>query len=558
MLEARKWRFLFRIGMVCLGLFMGWRIYMSAIVPGSVPHWDEAAHALKGLLIAEDLKRGDWAGFLYDSYRQVYWPPLLSWFVGVALLVASPSIVTARLVSLGVFLLSAFFLYLAGLQMERERGELIAVVAVVLFLTNQAIVGHAAEVMLEIYGILFLILTFLLYFAITRRPEKTWLHFLLGLSVAGAYFAKSNYGILLFIVIVIAALLDVGFHVRRLLTRQMFYFLIPLIIIFALWFAYPPKIASTWQAMVNVPFGEQDPFTVTGFLFYPHALFEMAGSWWLFVVWATAFLISFRYWRDKNMRFLLLLILFQLALGQIHHTKVVRHHLPVLPAVFLLTGYVLAQTWAWGKVGIRYWLPRVASLALLAGTIITFSLMYQPITRKTDETLIAYLEEIAATHESIWLIGSMDLVQPAAPVLDWELAVQGKVLSVFHSGATMHYEQDRAAQSLLSTMPVPVLQQMVLPVLERSESSAPIRTLYLGLPSGTMYSSGAEGLEAFLRYQGGVDMLETAVVLSRKDDTGRFPESSIGAVLKKMGLEPGESRIFTQTKVTIYQTGATK
>ncbi len=551
----KKWQICFRIIMSCFAMFIGWRIYTMAILPDGLPHWDEAAHALKGILIFKDIEQGDWLGFFYDTYRQVYWPPLQSWFVGAAFLISPLSMVSARTISLVVFLLAALLFYITGLNMRQRYGEIVATIAVILFLTNITMASHAAEVMLEIYGILFLIITFLLYFVLTKNPNESRFHFLLGLSVAATYFAKANYGILLFTVIVIETLIYVRLHVRKVLTRQSFFFLLPLILIFALWFAYPPKITSTWQALRNVPFGVQNPYTVVGFLFYPRALLTMAGSSWMLALWVAVFVSSFWYWEDRNIRFLLILITLQFLLGQIHHTKVIRHHLPILPAIFLLTGYMLTQFWVIGKNGAKYWLPRLATAGLLTVVTILFWLTFQVGSSKTDQALISYLSEIARTQDSSLFIGSMDLTQPSPPLLDWDLVAQEKVLDISQSGVIMHYEQDLAAQAFFKKIPSLFLQNTILPVLQRSQSSLGLRTLYLGLPASTYYSTGSVGLESFLRDQWDVEGLKTVVVLSRNDGTGRFPESTIKPALEILGLEPVESQSFSQTRVTIYQPG---
>ncbi|MCA9874121.1 MAG: glycosyltransferase family 39 protein [Anaerolineales bacterium] len=552
---SKKWRFQFLIVVCCFAALIGWRIYTMAIAPDGAPHWDEAAHTLRGILISEDIQQRDWPGFFYDSYRQVYWPPLQSWFVGAAFLIGPVSMVAARAVSLVVFLLAAILLYITGINMTRQYREVAAVIAAILFLTNTEMAAHAAEVMLEIYGILFLIITFLLYFITTKYPHESKVYFLLGLSVAATYFAKANYGILLFMVILIGAVMDVRFRVRKLLTREMFFFLLPITVIFAIWFAYPPKITSTWQALVNVPFGVQEPYTAAGLLFYPRALVSMAGAGWMFAVWLAAFVAAFWYGRDRNVRFLLILITLQFLLGQIHHTKVVRHLLPILPAIFLLIGYVLAQWWASGKRGVKFWLPRAASVGLLVAATLAFAQTYEANARQTDHALIAYLSEMARTQDSLLLIGSMDLVQPSPPVLDWNLTAKENVLDISHSGVTMHYEQDRAAQDLFKKIPVQALQNTILPVLQRADSTLGLRTLYLGLPAGTRYSTGPAGLESFLREQWGVEGVNSVVVLSRKDDAGRFPESAIKPALENLGLQQVESQSFSQTKVTVYQTG---
>lgn len=554
--ESKKWSAQLLVVLVsCLAVLIGWRIYTMAIVPDGTPHWDEAAHALRGILISEDLQHRDWSGFFYDSYRQVYWPPLQSWFVGTAFFMGSVSMVSARAVSLLVFLLAALLLFITGINMSQQYREVIAAVAAILFLTNTEMASHAAEVMLEIYGVLFVITTILLYFLSTKHPNESKIYFLLGLSITAAYFAKANYGILLCMVVLITAVIDVRFRVRKLLTRQTFFILLPLLVVFPLWFAYPPKIVSTWQALVNVPFGVQDPFTVAGFLFYPRALVGMADAGWMFAIWVVVFVAAFWYWRDRNTRFLLILITLQFVLGQIHHTKVVRHLIPILPAIFLLVGYMLAQWWASGTSGARFWLPRAASAALLIAATITFLQTYQAEERQTDQDLIAYLGEMARTYDSLLVIGSMDLSQPSPPVLDWNLITKEDVLDISHSGVTMHYEQDRAAQALFKKIPVPTLQNMILPVLQRADSTLGLRTLYLGLPAGTRYSTGSAGLELFLRDQWGVEGVNLVLVLSRNDETGRFPELAIKPALEKLGLEQVNSQSFSQTRVTIYQKG---
>ena len=65
--------------------------------------WDEATHALKGLVIAHDLRHGDLLSFAYNSYRQVLYPPLRSWFLALAFLAFGPSATVVSWVSLLFF-----------------------------------------------------------------------------------------------------------------------------------------------------------------------------------------------------------------------------------------------------------------------------------------------------------------------------------------------------------------------------------------------------------------------------------------------------------------------
>jgi hypothetical protein len=131
------WRTLF----LAFALTVGWCIHHFLIRPSGVFHWDEAAHSLKGLLIARDLGSGDWLGFLYDTYRQVYWPPLDSWFLGLAFLIREPTTIIARNVSLIFFLLSALMIYCAALQFRQRYREVGAAIATTLFLTSPLVIS---------------------------------------------------------------------------------------------------------------------------------------------------------------------------------------------------------------------------------------------------------------------------------------------------------------------------------------------------------------------------------------------------------------------------------
>lgn len=85
------------------------------ILPARGPmHWDEASHALQGLVIAGDIGSGDLLAFLFDSYRQVYWPPVFSWISGPIFLLFGASTEAARLSSLIALLPLPAVLFLAG------------------------------------------------------------------------------------------------------------------------------------------------------------------------------------------------------------------------------------------------------------------------------------------------------------------------------------------------------------------------------------------------------------------------------------------------------------
>src|SRR5258705_13654001 len=88
---------------LALALAVSWVIFERVIRVGDLPGWDEACHCLWGLLIADDLVHARFVGILVDTSRQVYWPPLHSWYLALAFIVFGPSTVLARSSSLLAF-----------------------------------------------------------------------------------------------------------------------------------------------------------------------------------------------------------------------------------------------------------------------------------------------------------------------------------------------------------------------------------------------------------------------------------------------------------------------
>ena len=71
-----------------LGVALG--VFERAILVAGPLSGDDAYHSLWGLRIAEDIRQGQWLGLAYDTYRQVYWPPLHSWYLAALFLLWGP------------------------------------------------------------------------------------------------------------------------------------------------------------------------------------------------------------------------------------------------------------------------------------------------------------------------------------------------------------------------------------------------------------------------------------------------------------------------------------
>jgi 4-amino-4-deoxy-L-arabinose transferase-like glycosyltransferase len=492
------------------------------------------------LVIAYDLKQHDWLSFLYDTYRQVYWPPLHSWFTGIAFLIAGTGTVTARTVSLIAYIIAAVLLYLTANQMRQQKREIAGIVASTLFLTSPGLVPLAAKSMLEIPGLLAIILTFLIYFKLINNGSPPRKYIILGLGITFTYFVKTNYGILLILTFIIIQLIEARFLLRNLLTPYNFYTALPMFIIFMVWFAYPPKLIITWNALVNQPSGFIEPYGIKGLLFYPQAILTLSGSIWLFSLLIFSLFAAFKFRHNIKVRLLLVIVITQLLIGQLHHTKTERHILPIMPALFLLTGFVIAELWNHYREReriIRFWLPSLLTGALLlyAITIFTTSL-HTPPPNFDDEVISGIIAKEAHAQGTSLIIGTRYINHPNPPNLDWYLITKEQLITPTQASSFIQIEKERRiASTLIRHAPAWLIDSM-LPVFTRSERPGTNRSLYLGFPPNTGYSRSQANFDSFLQDTFIKNPFDRIVVVTSLTNTARFPLTFIQPSLEKAGF----------------------
>jgi 4-amino-4-deoxy-L-arabinose transferase-like glycosyltransferase len=540
-------------------LFTGWRIYTLMILPAGSFRWDEAAHALRGLLIADDLQQGSWLGFLFDTYRQVYWPPLHSWLTGLAFLVAGPGMVTARICSLVAYLLTVPLLYLAARSMRIRARAIAGLSAVVLFLTSPPLIDFASQCMLEAFGLLAVSLTILIYFRVCRDDVLPQKHVLLGLCVTFAYFVKSNYGIVLLLTIAVMVILDARFRPRALLTSANYYIALPMFIIFPLWFAYPKKLTVTWEALVNVPWGVTEPYGVEGLLFYPRAFFQLSGSAWFGAMFLLSLLVAFAFWRDRKVRFLLVLIIIQMVSGELHHDKMERHILPILPALFLLAGYAAAEGWArlqGMRHRLRFWLAYAVAGVLFFHAFSLWASSMRPYVKDQGREAGDYIATVVRNGAPALVLGTMDPCDLPPPLLDWHLLTQEGTMTIHQSGSLGQIEEERRLASILEQSRAPTwLINTILPVLTRSDQPAISRTLFLGLPKNASYSQNQEELGRFLEQTFVRTPCRSVAVVTSLSDKPRYHLAQIALTLQKTDMHLLSTRVFHEAgvRVDVYE-----
>lgn len=541
---------------LAVSLVAGWIVFVLLVRPDPEPGWDESAHALLAALVAHDLRELDLPALLLDTYRQVWWPPLHPILTGPAFLLAGTSMETARGVSVIAYVLLAPVLFLTGRTVAPRSGTLAGAIAAGLALSSPALFTHAAQVMLEAPGALAIGLTMLVHARLERdRGVSDRSHALLGVTVVLTYLVKTNYGVLVLLALGLTKLLQAGLRPRRLLTRANFYAALPVAVFAVVWFAYPPKAVSTWNALVNVP--SAGP-TVTGgphpLLFYPLAFVELAGSWWMALLLWAGLAVGWSWRREPAVAFLALLALTQFTIGELHHTKDVRHLVPMFPPMLVLSGVAAARLRAWAAARGRG--MRVAATGALFGLA---TLHLATLTGRDWSSggspqgaeIRRYVSELTRTHAPALVLATRD-ARPEPPGIDWHLVAVEELLAVTASGYAMDPRQDRELARLVAGAPLPSdLRARVLRVLERYDDSPAHRSLHLGDRFPEESARFAPVLERTLEANRPCAIIALVGSLTTTD----YPTAFFAAAIENAGFEEASVREFRDaaTRVHVYR-----
>lgn len=554
-----QWRSLIFLGFVmCLSIIAGWAIYVFIILPGGDFAWDEAAHALRGLTIACDIQQGDWLGFWFDTYRQTYWPPLHSWLIGFSFLVTGPSVVSARSVSLIIYVTTGPVIYFVTRRMVRQYKNLAGFTAALLFLTSPGIIALAAQAMLEIPALFCLILTFFLYFRLVDNNDSTLNHILLGLGITLTYFFRSNYGVLLFLTLFITILINSRFNLRAIFSYKNFYTILPMLIIFSIWFAYPPKLISTLQSMINRPFGVENPYGIEGFLFYPLSIYRLSGSAWLLLFYLVSTIAAFQFIRDSKIRFLLIFIILQFFVCEFHHNKADRLIMPIMVPFFILGGNMLAHCYyrfLRSKFTLKFWLQLLLTGTMFIHIITVFTTSLNPAPSRFCDDIVRHIVLFARETDTTLILGTHDVKCPGPPNLDWKLIIEENYFEVTQAGSVLPVEEiNKLEESIVRFNAPSWLQNIVLPVLRRSEQSGK-RSLFIGLPPDSIYSISQTGFDMFFQSELNAQSLDGVVVITSLNELAKFPLKFIAPSLEKAGLRRIRFTVFKDagTRVDLYQ-----
>lgn len=538
-----------------LSLLAGTLVFVLMVRQDREPRWDEASHGLQAVLVAHDIRERDLPALFLDIYRQVYWPPLHSVVVAIGFLLSGTSLQTMRGVSVIAFVLLAPVLFLTARSIEPRHGTIAGSVAAGLALTSPAFIAYGALAMLEMLGALAIALTALVYVRLERYDAPPRAYVLLGACVVLAYLAKTNYGVLLMLALALTWLFEAGFRPRGLLTRRNLFTVLPLVAFAILWFAYPPKAVSTWTALVNKPWGGEEARGIRGLLFYPRAFIDLSGSWWMAILLWISLFAAWRGGRKPGVAFLAILALIQFAIGEFHHTKVVRHIVPMFPAMFALTGVAAERLWSWAEARGRG--ARAATAALLAG-VLALQLAtlarrdWYPIDYPNGTEVRRYVSSLAVETPPVLILGTRG-TWPEPPVIDWHLVVGDERFAVTASGAAMDPRQESELARRVAGLPFPErLRAAAQRVLGRYDASPGSRSLHLG---ERYHPEDPARFARILR--GNVEGRTPCAIIALigTSDTTRYTASFIAPAVEGAGFRETVVREFPEafTRVHVYR-----
>lgn len=347
--------------------------YFQFLLPLDVFLWDESHHGFFGMQIYNDLKAGDWGLFWTHTNNQALWMPLHSWLDGIFLVIFGFSYASARLSSLFLFFVCSILMYFIGVELSKEKGRMIGLIASVLFLTSPMMLHLATVNMQEMLGIFVLLL--LVYFILKYWVvEAVWKYLIIGFLISVAYLTKSNFALQLILGIGLFQLsLLWGFNASPLpppepakkkkhnkqqpkpapnkflgWTISNIYIIAGFLPLFILWWATPPFDRKYGLGFIFRTQGIGEAIFYPSVNFFGRVIFYLQSliasytfSLWLGIGLLTALGLAIYWFEDKKLRLMLILFLANLFMISLVGNIQERYISTAAPLTFVLFAYFL-------------------------------------------------------------------------------------------------------------------------------------------------------------------------------------------------------------------------
>ncbi len=158
--------------------------------------WDESAHGLAGLQVADALRHLDPPGLFLAINRQALWPFVHSLMLAPAYLIAGNGLASAEATSVLLFVATMVLLFVAGTLVHPTRGAWVGLAAAALALLSPSYRVFGSLVMLEMPGAFLLVLAFVLHARAAARASGPGALGAAGWAATALFLCKYNYGVL--------------------------------------------------------------------------------------------------------------------------------------------------------------------------------------------------------------------------------------------------------------------------------------------------------------------------------------------------------------------------
>jgi len=395
--------------------------------------WDEAAHALPGLVMQRYLIQGDVFGFLQYASHQYFYPPAYPAILAFNFMVFGASADAARIVSLSALFLSAISIYFLGMELSKDNGWLIGSVAATLTLTSPVLVNWSAMAMLEPFGVLFTSITLIVYLKVLKTKAAPY-YALTALAANMAFFTKYNYGILSIMALFLSILIEARFKVQDVFSKENLLLAVCIVIPLVIWFVslYPNKVIGFLQFLKYA----EDFTLLEHLLFYPRSLATQYSS-----SFAVSFLVAFSLLASAplvakrvDIRTLFIFCWAPLIIATISKHKQDRYIITIMPALYTLAGYWASRLFGRLK---KANIPPIAMVLLTISALSLASIGWAELPSKmqefkalkmTSDAYIAdaleFISSTVKTEKRICIIGSFN--EMSAGSIAWHLLLRNE------------------------------------------------------------------------------------------------------------------------------------
>ena len=342
------------------------------LLPLDIFSWDESHHAFFAMMICNDIRHFDFGSFAAHTGAQGMWMPLHSWYEGLAFLMFGISDTVARCSNLFLFAVSSILIYLISLELSREKGRVMGLIASAAYLVAPVVLWISVLNYQEFLGSVISLL--MVYYIIrnmsNERPVK---YLVMGFCLSLLYWTRTNIGmhsVLAIGLFQLSLLYDLtrsaqkppvtgadkrkvrqspddgigkkllGWMVNNLLIIAGF---LPM---FLLWWGTPPfdrKLGLAFyfvgQAVTTQAHAGYGGIFGRSIFYVQSIISSCAVSVWIGLGLLSSIIASFWFMKDKYVRLCLLMYLGCFIMMSVSSFMGERYTITVLPFVFILFGY---------------------------------------------------------------------------------------------------------------------------------------------------------------------------------------------------------------------------